>query len=221
MVIGSVTAVEKHVDQLETIFNAFVIGTLIVLIAGADASNTVDVFGLKLTSSGGYGVVAAAFASVFFVLTHGCWKISDLLANSPPEDIDKALAAVLTHRWLLNPFSYYGSGFLSIVNCAVGIGLLMFFWWVGAASLGLLASVAPAAPDTADKILFTLYWFLGATSLFGIGRVYRVMLIVRRVEGNSWLGGSLPRFVFIKCAVGAIACVFGWYTYYDFKLIGM
>jgi len=55
--LGSSTKVEKQVDQLELIVTAFVVTSVVVLLASAAAGKDFDLFGAKLDTDEAYGFV--------------------------------------------------------------------------------------------------------------------------------------------------------------------
>jgi len=128
-------AVDKHMDQLEILSTTFVVPTLIVLLAGADIPKEFDLFGIHLKTDDAYGMVVAIFDALLLSSSTTCWKVGDFLKLCQHSDTNHGLSAILTHKWLLNPFSYSGDGILSAVNCAFGSALLTLSWWLGLAAL--------------------------------------------------------------------------------------
>jgi hypothetical protein len=51
------------------------------------------------------------------------------------------LPLFFTHKWLLNPFSYSGKGWLSATNYSAGGALRALAWWVGLCALKLLSGI--------------------------------------------------------------------------------
>ena len=216
--MGSATAVEKQLDQLEAIVNAFVISALIVLLASADAREDLEFLGMKVETASAYPVVALLFDFVFLMFSHILWKTGDLFALCDDAEADKATATMFTHKWMLNPFSYCGPGWASIANCAIGAASLVFSWWIGAASLVLLSTLAEhgSNADLTDSVLRGLYPMFGMTSVVAIVRVFR--LVLKRADAGVavWLTRSLV----VKCVSATTAALFGWLVYHAFAHVG-
>jgi len=224
--IGSATAVEKQLDQLETLLNTFIVMVLIVLVASANANKELELLGAKIETNGAYGVVVSIFAFVFLGLTHICWKIGDLIDSCDDPEANRAVVTLFTHKWMLNPFVYTGPHPASIANCALGAALLVLSWWLGLASLALLSGIttSPPAKDLTNTFLRYLYMGLGLTSLLAICRVFKVVFArigSERSGDERCLRSSLTWAVFAKCLCSLVAGSIGWYLYYAFAHVGM
>jgi hypothetical protein len=219
--LGSSTAVEKHVDQLEILATTFVVPVLVVLLAAASIPKEFEILGIHLETADAYGMVVAIFDCLLLLFCTTCWKAADLLKTSGDEEKGRAIIAVVTHKWLLNPFSYSGAGFLTAANCAVGAALLTLAWWGGLCGLKLLAGVTHNR-DAFEKWMYVLYFALGAAAVAGISRLMR--LIVRfsnRGGANSpedWpLGAPWLRLnLVMKCVFSGLASILGYWLYYSF-----
>src|SRR5579859_7722651 len=87
--IGSGTAIERHLDQLETIFNILLVAIMIVLFGAADASQKLPLFGTAIETASAYGIVLAFFDTLLLAFAHIFWKIGDLLAQCDNEEEEK------------------------------------------------------------------------------------------------------------------------------------
>jgi hypothetical protein len=222
--LGSSTAVEKHVDQMETIETTFVVPVLVVLLAAASIPKDFEILGIHVETADAYGIVVAIFDCLLLLFCTTCWKAADLLKACGDEEKGRAIVAVVTHKWLLNPFSYSGEGFLSAINCAVGAGLLTFCWWGGLCGLKLLAGVTHNR-DAFEICMYGLYFAVGAVAVIAVGRL--IKLIVRFSDhGNakSSEGGPLEvRWVRVnlvmKSIFSVLASALGYWLYYSFSHI--
>jgi hypothetical protein len=216
--MGSATAVEKQLDQLETVVNTFVISSIIVLLASADARKDLEFLGMKVETASAYPVVAFIFDFAFLMVSHILWKIGDLFKLCNKAEADKAIAAIFTHKWMLNPFCYCGPGWVSVVNCTIGAASFVFSWWIGSASLVLLSSVAShgSSLDLTDRVLRDLYPVFGITSFLATGRLFRVLIKRADTSAVPWLVRSLA----VKCIAVTAAAILGWSVYYSFAHVG-
>jgi hypothetical protein len=220
--LGSSTAVEKQVDQLEIIVTTFVVTNLVVLFASAAANKDFNLFGAKLETDEAYGFVVATFDCLLLLFFSACWKAGDVFKACSGPEADRAVVAVVTHKWLLNPFSYTGESLLSNLVCAVGSLLLTLAWWVGLCSLELLSSVTRIEGRT-ERILWSLYLALGALCLVAIGCFWRGLAALVQCSIEEGLGivshrarMLFLRSIFAKCAAAVTATILGCWLYYSF-----
>ena len=219
--IGSAAAVEKQLDQLETILNTFVVAVLVVLIASSAASKSFEFLGFKLDTSVAYPIVTAVFDCLLLCFCHLCLKIADLIKYSQRPETDDALTVIFTHKLLLSPFSYCGPSQVSIANCTLGSVFLAIVWWIGMASVISLAQIAGPTSDFTDTMFRCLYPVLGVTAIITIGRVFSVVferldkdLPSEAVADGGRLRATLVRAIWAKCLVAFIAsCWGGWFCY--------
>ena len=215
------TAIDKHMDQLDVLSTTFVVPTLIVLLAGADIPKEFDLFGIHLKTEDAYGMVVAIFDCLLLLFSTTCWKVGDFLKLCQGSGKNRTLAAIFTHKWLLNPFSYSGGDILSCANCAVGAALLTFSWWIGLCSLKLLSGVTRGLSCT-EKVFYALYFVFGATALIGIIRTFRVMdRLAPNGENASPDGisvaGRYPRLnIALKCVFSMVAIGLGFWLFEAF-----
>lgn len=224
--LGTSSIVEKHVDQLELIATTFIVPALIVLLAAAGVTKGFDVLGLHLDTDNAYGMVVAIFDSLLLLFTVTGWKAGDFLKMCPESEAGRAIAAVLAHKWFLNPFSYSGKGVVSAVVCGIGSGLLTMIWCIGLCSLQLLSTVTHGR-GTVERVLFALYFIFGVTSAFGIVRLFR--LILQRIGPTEDSSADVVPVtvsdvrlnIVLKSTFAAIAIIAGFWLYYAFAHIGI
>lgn len=224
--LGTSAIVEKHVDQLELIATTFIVPALIVLLAAAGVTKGFDVLGLHLDTDNAYGMVVAIFDCLLLLFTVTGWKAGDFLKMCPESEAGGAIAAVLTHKWFLNPFSYSGRGVVSAVMCGVGSGLLTMIWCIGLCSLQLLSTVTHSR-GAVERVLFAFYLVFGITSAFGIVRFFRLILQrIGRTEDTSaevapLMVSDIKLNIVLKSAFAATAIIVGFWLYYSFAHIGI
>jgi hypothetical protein len=210
--------IEKHVDQMETLATAFVIPAVVVLLAAATIPKEFEIFGLHLATADGYGLVVACFDVLVLLFSTCCWKACDLLETC--DDAPKTIAAILAHKWILNPFSCTSPGVLSALFCGVGAGLLTFSWWIALCALTLLATVSKCISPL-EHCLFALYWAFG---LLAAVTVVRLGLCINSISSRlrqdpstpvaipSLAASNLARVLFCLAATGVggyLFCVLG------------
>jgi hypothetical protein len=218
--------IEKHVDQLEMIATTFLAPVLIVLFAAASGTKGFDILGLHLDTENSYGMVVAAFDCLLLLFATTSWKTGDFLKMCEGSEVGGAIAAILTHKWLLNPFSYSGKGVLSALSCGVGAGLLNIIWWVGLCSLQLLPSVSHGR-GAVERVFFAFYFVFGMTSALGVIRLIRLILQRMNSTAHSSSAGAcvtasdLKLNLALKSVFAATATISGFWLYYAFAHLGI
>jgi hypothetical protein len=219
---GSSEKIEKHVDQMETLATAFVIPAIVVLLTAATIPNEFEVFGLHLATADGYGLVVACFDVLVLLFCTSCWKACDLLETC--DDCPKAITAILTHKWVLNPFSCTSPGVLGALFCGVGAGLLTFSWWIALCALSLLSTVSKTIGPL-EHCLFALYWALGVLATVAVGRFgLRINSISSRLSKDPSSPVAIPPLAASNVAKGLFflaATAVGVYLFYAFGHIGI
>ncbi|WP_377819288.1 hypothetical protein [Acidicapsa dinghuensis] len=211
---------------MELIATTFIVPALIVLLAAAGVTKGFDVLGLHLDTDNAYGVVVAIFDCLLLLFTITGWKAGDFLKMCPESEAGRAIAAVLTHKWFLNPFCYSGRGVASAVTCGVGSGLLIMIWCIGLCSLQLLSTVTHGRGGV-EKVLFALYLIFGVTSALGIVRLFRLILQrIDRAEDTSdefvpLTVSDIKLNIVLKSAFAVTAIIVGFWLYYSFAHIGI
>jgi hypothetical protein len=219
--LGSSSAVEKHIDQMETIVTSFIVPALVALFAGAHLfqSGDFEIYGIRIERQETYGVVLAIFDVMVLLFCTVCWKASDLLEACDEAEAPRAIAAVLTHKWVLNPFSYTARGALSALCSDVGASFLVFTWWIGLCALVLVAGTTPSH-DLLERFLYALYWALGLVCAFTVVRLARRIYLSANSLQQRRAMVSLPALSannLAKVLFSAIACGLGFWLFYAFK----
>jgi hypothetical protein len=219
---GSSEKIEKHVDQMETLATAFVIPAVVVLLAAATIPKEFEIFGLHLATADGYGLVVACFDVIVLLFCTCCWKACDLLETC--DDAPKAITAILTHKWVLNPFACTSSGVLGALFCGVGPGLLTFSWWIALCALSLLSTVSKTIGPL-EHCLFALYWAFGllatvAVVRFGL-RINSILSKLRQDPSAPVVIPSLAASNLAKALFCLAATAIGVYLFYAFRHVGI
>lgn len=237
---GSPAAVDKHMDQLETVSNVFMVAVLIVFLTSAGAEKELTLLGAKLDTDSAYGVVVVFYDAVFLVIAAYLWRVTNLLLLSDPIEVEKCFASAFAHKWLLNPFSFVGSRASSRIVSSLGMCFFVLSWWVGLSSLALLAAVSKASiihrnvwspipflSDSLDVVFTYAFMLLGLAAIFSIFRFYQ--LISRRFaelqvadSGGTSIALSKEGRIAIRSRAIAIALttIVGFFTYWLFAHVG-
>jgi hypothetical protein len=226
--IGSPAAIDKQLDQLETVLNAFLVTVLVVLLAAANASKDFEIFGAKIETADAFGPVTYIFDGVFLVIASIVWKIADMLSACKQTEASDAIASLFIHKWIFNPFSFTGDRWASILNSCVGTGMFAMSWWAGLASLKLLSGVTSSGTkDATDLILVCLYLAFGLFASLICCRLS--WILYKRIRDDQALFVPPNRDAFVKALrrsfvakllAFVIACVVGYNLFYAFGHVG-
>jgi len=226
--LGSAGAVDKQLDQLEKVFDAFTIVVLIVLFAAAAADKNVEFLGLKLETEEAHGIVILVFDSIFLIFVHLTWKIGDLIKDCEPAETEKALVSLFTHKWLLNPFSYSGKGVLSVINSALGTFLLGLSWWIGLAAYKLLLTLSktPVSKRLDDSIPEWLYPAFAVIGMITCIRLFRIVILTSSKPASEKSNRHILRkyllaAAWVKFGALLLGSLLGWMFLYATSHLGI
>lgn len=197
-----VKALTEHLNALESIFGWMLLVAIALLWAGISMKTEIEVFGTKFQRSHAFYVAAALYLIVNATVLILFLRIGDLFKLIDDAHFVEAFSATATHRWILNPFSYFG-GAIARIHAGGELGLLIVVWWLGNASLAVLRDGKNAKTSV---ILLSLFLLVGLLSLGAILLDYdvilsRIFLIDRALHDELWITGVERG---IGCALGVI-----------------
>ena len=169
-----------------------------------------EVLGAKITRRHAATVLLAVYCFAFTALVVQLGRLHEALRYIPDAQFSVAATVVVTHAWLLNPFSYLGNDSFQILVGAISLGLWPILWWIGLLSI----ITTPADPNSGRQtsllvyygvssfaILLLILFIYGSLSRGGFGRSYWISVVSKLlgvVAGvyfgnrfNSWLVSSL------------------------------
>jgi hypothetical protein len=134
----------KHLDVIEkSLWWALGIAVIIGW-AGIRKADPIDILGMKTTRSDAYFVASWAFVLANLAIVIALLRMADLLKLLSDADFSDAVQKIMTHSFLFNPFSYFGTGLWTRVQSSIGYGLLIVCWWTcytAIATLGNFSSM--------------------------------------------------------------------------------
>lgn len=168
--------IANHLNLLEGSINTVIILSLAVVWAGIQRKQHITLFGNTFNRRYAFFVVAGLYLVVNFFVFLTFLRLGDLIlllkdGNSWDRDfLIRGITQYATHRWLLNPYSYFSITNLTSVQSAyssLGIGLLILVWWICTASL---YSLMDDKRNIAARVLFFLFIIIGNLTLVAIYR---------------------------------------------------
>lgn len=168
-----VANIGKHLDSLETLFNSVILLAIAIAWAGIQRSQIIEVLGTKFNRRYAFFVAAALYLVVNMSILVLFLRLGDLVALLDNKNLAKGITQIATHRWILNPFGYFGSSTIAQMYSSGGLGLLISIWWLCNASL---SSLMDDKKNRAANILFGLFLIIGLVSMSAIHRVHAAVL---------------------------------------------
>ncbi len=179
-----VDAIGKHMDLLEKISIWALFLGLAIGWAGLQKKD-ITVLGITFARREAFRAAAAVYLFAEMILVILFLRIGDLLYLADEAMFPQAFTKLTTHTWILNPYSYFGSGGWSRTYNCEGIGLLIALWWLSHASLSTL--IVDGVRKRGDVILIRAFLALGIAGLFFIARVFWIV----QTRGATFLPANL------------------------------
>jgi len=204
-----VESVGKHLDALAELIKWALLVALVFWWAGFDRQPTVEALGMKIPRED------ALWASVFvYIIVNSTTlvliiRLGDLFKLIDDAYLLPALGKLSLHPWPLNPFAYFGEGFLTRLHSGLGFGSLIFVWWVCNSSLYAFADAGQVHSPVA-LLFLGAFLAVGLASMQAINRVYGIVLR-RTASVDAALHGKLlssrterTLFAFVGIGLGGI-----------------
>ena len=168
-----IDSLEKHLDLLSALIRWALLFAVVFWWAGVDRHDVVEAFGMKIQRQQALWVAVVTYIIVNLAVLDSLLRIGDLFQLVDSQNMPKAISRVALHPWTLNPFSYFGSGFVARFHSAKGFGALIVVWWVGNSSI---YSFTDAPNSLLALLLQGAFLVVGLSSMAAINRVYAIVL---------------------------------------------
>ncbi|MCP2517381.1 hypothetical protein M5J07_20750 [Achromobacter mucicolens] len=125
-----IDAIGKHLDSLESLINWTIVVALGAAWAGIQRSSELSLGGMTIKRTHSFLALAIGFILVNLALLIGILRLTALIELLHPDFAERGLIAISTHKWLLNPFAYFGGSLTGRAVSSAGYGLLIVIWWL-------------------------------------------------------------------------------------------
>jgi hypothetical protein len=162
-----VLSIGAQLDALQLMVT-WVVGIAIVsflVSMGGEEEVSLPFLSKSVPRNSAFLVLGSAFIYVLAASTVYFSRLSDLIAIVGHDD--KAITALVTNSWWLNPFAYFGSDPMTRMRDELGYAAMYFVWWLG---FGTLASVGHKNRWFFGLSLAVFFMF-GFVAQFFMGRV--------------------------------------------------
>jgi hypothetical protein len=167
-------AIGKHLDALASTVNWIIVFAAVVSWAGIRKESSIEVFGVKVERRLAFLVSSTIYLIANVMVLILFLRIGDLLLLVEPSKVTNAVARLATHPWLLNPYSYFGGGWLASFHSCEGYGLLIATWWLCNTSMSTLVE---DKGSKVGKIMLGIFLGLGLLTMQAIQRGYGIVLL--------------------------------------------
>jgi Na+/H+ antiporter NhaC len=164
-----IKSVGSFMDSLESITNWLILIMLLKVWNAYTGKGDFEVLGAKITKKHIATILLSVYCFAFAAIVLQLGRLHEALRYIPDAQFKGAATQVVTHAWLLNPFSYFGDDLVQILFEVICCGLWSIIWWVG------LLSIYSAQPDPKKDLhiwLLTYYWLTSFGILVLIFFVY-------------------------------------------------
>jgi hypothetical protein len=195
-----IDALEHQLDLAEQIVNWAMVLAVAVAWAGIQKNREIEAFHIKFDRRSAFFAISVVYILATGALAVLFLRIGDLLHSLAGSDLVEGVTTIATHPWLLNPFSYFGTGWLARAYSAEGFGTLIVVWWLCHASL---SSLMDDKQHRRALAMTGLFLFIGLCAMLTIHRVYNIVA-VKMTTANPQLAAALLDTAFERQACAFI-----------------
>ena len=168
-----ITNIAKHLDSLETIISSIIVLAIGLAWAGVSKHREIEIAGAKFSRRHAFYAASAVFLVANMSILILFLRLGDMVILLDQSNILKAFTQLSTHRWVLNPFSFFGHSDIAKIYSSEGVGLLIAVWWLCNSSL---SSLMDDKGNKAASILLGIFLVIGLASIYAINRVNSELL---------------------------------------------
>ncbi len=211
-----ISAIESHLSSLEGYVTSAILIAVVTYWSGLFQKGPIEIVGLTVNRRYAAFVTGVAFLFLNIATLLSLVRIDALLAAVPGDRFAEAVTKLGTNSWLLNPFSFFGTGRLARVVSAWGFGGLIVAWWLCNTSFSLLQErVSRGAPERRFGLIAiaALFLLIGLLTMQAINLAY--FIVVSRGEGTlptelhrSILDSAMERHVCTMVGIGVGGAIF-------------
>jgi hypothetical protein len=207
VIIGAVNAC---LNSLESFVTATILLAIAVIWPALRNRDTLEFLSMKVERQYAFPVLSMVYiflnTAILILFLRLCFLV-DLLGHGI--ESAKALDTIVTHSWILNPYSYFGKSLPAVLYASTTYGLLIVVWWFCFASLHALGDSPGSYAQKLTEGIFLAIGVaaMGAMQWAGILMYLRIDSDLRGYEGIHavFVGKAIMSFV----SIGLGAILFG------------
>jgi len=200
-------AISSHLGSVATYVDWIIVAAIGVAWAGLQRERKIEALGVTFDRRHAFYAVATLYLVANVAILILFLRVGDLFVQLDRESVAAGVTRLSVHEWVLNPFAFFGVSPVARLHAGEGYGLLIATWWLCNTSLSTLMD---DKTNRGARILLALFLCTGLASMFGIQRVYAIVLF-RLQEASPTLFAAvsatgLERMVacFVGIAVGGL-----------------
>lgn len=202
------SAISASLSSLETFTTSSILLAIAIIWPAIRGHDTIEAMGIKIKREYAFHVVGLVYsffaAAMLIIFVRLCFLTTYISGVDNPVVV---METIFTHSWILNPYAYFGSGFLSILFSSTTFGLLIVVWWFLYSSLRFLSK------EQSDKIkklslVEKSFLFIGLAAMSAMilaGILMREISLNAKIEGlDSWVFMGKYIMLFVSTLIGFI-----------------
>ncbi|MBR1210315.1 hypothetical protein [Bradyrhizobium sp. JYMT SZCCT0180] len=190
-------SIAKQLDAAaDTIYWALLLA-IVFLWAGLTNQDPIKALGMEIARSYALFIACGLYLATNLFVMVLFLRVGDTLQLVDDLTLPLALTKLGTHKWVANPFAFFGNGQLAKIYSSGGFGLLIIVWWIGNTSLYALSN---DAFSPIGLLLQGLFLAIGLASMTAVQRV--LFIVMKRVELispelHAEIGATIPYRAFL------------------------
>jgi len=180
-------AIGSHLDSVATYVDWIVLAAIAVAWAGVQRERKIEALGVAFDRRHAFYAVATVYLVANIAILILFLRVGDLLVQLDRDNVVAGVTRLAVHEWVLNPFSFFGPSLVARLHAGEGYGLLIATWWLCNTSLSTLMD---DKTNKGARVLLGLFLCTGLASMFGIQRVYAIVLF-RLQEASPGLSAAV------------------------------
>lgn len=169
-----IDAISSHLDLAEGFVNWALLFAAAIAWTGLQKKREIEAFHVTVDRRNAFVAVAVLYLFATMALAVIFLRIGDLVALLDGAHFSEGVSTLGTHRWLLNPFSYFGQSAIARGHSGEGYGLLIVVWWLCNSSLYTLMD---DKRSRRAKTLLAFFLGVGLLAMVSIQRVYQLLVV--------------------------------------------
>jgi hypothetical protein len=166
-----VEAVRRHLDEIASFVNWALVLALPIVWMAVRRKQTYEVLKIEFTAKQAYCIVTVLFLVINLVVVVLFFRLRDLLASVPERKVADVVTVLVSHQWVLNPFSHVSVGGLGWLYGIGGFFGLMIVWSICFASI-VLIQIVIGEDSRVAWLLRVLFGVLGLSTAAVIQGIY-------------------------------------------------
>jgi hypothetical protein len=125
-----VDTLKSHIDEMQGIFSWALLVAVGIGWAGLTRQKQIEASGIKIYRRYAFYVACSLYILTNIVLLLLFLRLGEILLLLNNSTFVEGFTVLSSHKWILNPYAYFGNSTISKLLSSIGTGLLVLFWWI-------------------------------------------------------------------------------------------